>query len=144
MCKYSDDNGATWTNGGSSNENLVISASEENHSGSICSDKNNNIYVVFVRASQLTGWYENLMLIKYSNGSWGSVITLTNQSSAHIHYPSTCVNYTDFTDPLCIYQDNQSGVIKFRGALGTPPVLTPQIPTQNAALFPNLQTPERR
>jgi len=106
------DNGVTW----SAPLRLTSSISEgDQEYATINCNKNNEIYILWDGLNtRVSSTYRQILKIVYS-GSWGSIITLTNNITNHSRYPSTCSNYTDFTDPLCIYQDNQAGAVKFRG-----------------------------
>lgn len=107
----SADNGANW----SAMEKLTSGNSYSQAYPSVAADKDNKIYVVWHGIdAAVSATYTNIRKIIY-NGSWGSVTTLTSSTTAIIRYPSTCANYTDFTDPLCIYEDTQAVDIKFRG-----------------------------
>jgi hypothetical protein len=106
----STDGGANWsaaiklTSGNTYSQSLPT----------ITSDKNNNIYVIWQGSTATNPTFSNIRKIVY-NGSWEGITELTSQNSAFIRWASLCSNYTDFTDPLCIYQDNQAGAVKFRG-----------------------------
>lgn len=77
---------------------------------SITADSSNNVYVVWLGIS--TSSVYQIRKIVYI-GSWGSVTELTTAATAST-YPGTLSNYTSFTDPLCIYKD-QNATVKFRG-----------------------------
>jgi hypothetical protein len=142
-CKYSDDNGASWNNGGVSNEKITSTSSSYNQRNPSVACDSNNMYIVWNGALVSSSNNMNIREIVRTGSTWGSIVEVTSQSGADIQYPSVCENYAFFTDPLCIYQDNQTGKVMFRGEFGNPPITTPRTPTQNAALFPNLKTPER-
>jgi hypothetical protein len=109
----STDSGATW----SSMTKLTSGNSYNQYYPSITTDKSNKIYVVWHGYDAgVTTSYVNIRKITSNDGvTWGSVTTLTSNTTASTTFPSTLANYTDFTDPLVIYQDNQAGKVQFRG-----------------------------
>jgi hypothetical protein len=122
----STDGGVTWPtlytlyiDGGGSNQTTPM----------IAADKNNNIYVVwYALVTSVSSSYTNMRKIVCTGGVWGSVTTVTNNTTGSIQFPSICSNYTNFTDPLCVYLDNQAGGVKFRGVytdIGTTTITTP-------------------
>ncbi len=107
----STDNGVTW----SAMQKLTVGNSYYQQVPSIAADKNNNIYVVWQGiVSTISTTLGQIREIVY-NGSWGAITNLTTNPSASSTNPSVCANYTDFTDPLCIYTDSGAGAVKFRG-----------------------------
>jgi hypothetical protein len=108
----STDGGATW----SAMTKLTSGNTYGQAIASITADKNNNLYVLFHGVdSAVTTSYQNVRKIVYNGTAWGSIVTLTNNTTSSAVSASTLANYTDFTDPLVIYQDNQAGAVKFRG-----------------------------
>jgi len=113
-CKYSTDGGITWIDSGVSG-NKITSGNLYNQAWpSITLDKNNNPYILWY-GTDATTIYSNIYKISRISGTWGSIIKLTTNTTANAQYPSTCSNFQDFTDPLCIYKDNQAVAVKFRG-----------------------------
>jgi len=107
----STDGGVTW----STMLKLTTGNSYTQAYPSITFDSNNNLYVLWEGNTTSSPSYIQVRKIIYSSSSWGSVTTLTSNTTGSAHYPSTCSNFTGFTDPLCIYQDNQAVAVKFRG-----------------------------
>jgi hypothetical protein len=108
----STDGGATW----SAMTKLTSGNTYGQAIASITADKNNNLYVLFHGVdSAVTTSYQNVRKIVYNGTAWGSIVTLTNNTTSSAVSASTLANYTEFTDPLVIYQDNQAGAVKFRG-----------------------------
>ena len=99
------DGGITWSS------MIRLSAVElySNRDATITFDKDNNTYVLW-RRYDVSVW--NLQKIINDEISWGNIVSTT---SSNVGVPSVCSNYQDFTDPICIYQDNQTPSVKFRG-----------------------------
>jgi hypothetical protein len=113
----SADGGATW-----SAATKLTNVSSVQMYPSITVDKDNKLYVLWAGTdSAVSGSYTNIRKVVYDGSAWGSISTLTNNTTANANHPSTCANYTDFTDPLVIYQDNQASAVKFRGTWAIPP-----------------------
>jgi hypothetical protein len=105
----SSDNGVSWS------VPILLTAvtTHDQDYPTITANKDNNLYVVFQgRDATHTSDIPMKKLI-YEGGVWGSVVYVPNATDISI--PVTCSNYTDFTDPLCIYQDLDTYTIKFRG-----------------------------
>ena len=111
-CRRSTNGGSSWSDFGVSNEKITSGNTGSQAWPSICIDNNNNIYIIWRGTS---GSYYQIRKRAYISGSWGSIIDLTSNTSAHAEDPSTCSNYSSFTEPICIYKDNQTSAIKFRG-----------------------------
>ena len=105
----STDGGVTW----STMLKLTTGNSYHQNFPSITFDDNNNLYVIWTGTSTL-GMYQ-IKKIVYSSNSWGNISTLTTNTTEACLYPSTCSNFHNFTDPLCIYFDRPTGAVKFRG-----------------------------
>jgi hypothetical protein len=110
----STDGGATWS--------AMLKLTSGNVSGqgqyypSITADKNNNVYVLWRGIdSAVNATYNQIRKIVWNGSAWGSITTITSNTTGDAVNPSTLANYTDFTDPLTIYMDNVAGAVKFRG-----------------------------
>lgn len=104
----STDGGATW----SAMDKRTSGNTYDQQYPSITADKSNNLYIEW--QGRASGTYDQIRKMIY-NGSWGAASDLTANTTANAASPSTCSNHTDFTDPLCVYQDNQAIAVKFRG-----------------------------
>jgi hypothetical protein len=113
--KYSKstDGGQTW----SPMYRVTTGSGNQHQYPTVTVDKNNKLYVVFAYRPSGTN-YQGISLVTNTNGTWGSVTSLVSQgTTANITHPSALLdNAVNFTDPLIIYQDNQSGAVKFRGS----------------------------
>lgn len=105
----STDGGATW----STVTKLTSGKSYDQMNPTITADRENNLYVLFDGETN-AGEMQIKMMI-YKDGSWGEVKDLTSNVGTMFRYPSTCINFTDFISPLCIYQDDQTGTVRFVG-----------------------------
>ncbi|MCX8132153.1 MAG: fibronectin type III domain-containing protein, partial [Clostridia bacterium] len=103
----STDGGVTW----SAATKLTSGNSLHQGSPSVVSDKNNCVYVVWIMN---IGSLTQIKKMVWTGNVWSSQTILTN-SSGNQSYPQTCNNYRDFSDPIMIWQDNQTPSIKFRG-----------------------------
>lgn len=124
----STDGGTTW----SARQKLTSGNIYTQQKPSITIDKNNNLYVIWYGLSAATPSTNNIRRI-VNTGSWGSITELTSNTTSAAAFPSTCESCKDFTDPLCIYQDQQAGAVKFRGSWSA--ILT----TILSATYPTLQ-----
>lgn len=111
---YSSDNGVTW----SAIEKLTSGNTKHMaQRPSITCDKNNNIYIVFMGLdSTISSYYQQIRIIKKDvTLGWGSITSITSNTTNHAWHPSACVNYKYFEQPLVIWQDAEAGDIKFYG-----------------------------
>jgi len=126
-CAKSTDGGNTWTkaDGTTGHDKLTSGNTYQQFWPSITYDDSGSIYILWVGSDATNGNY-NVRRIIYSGSSWGIVVKLTTNTTSSNQYPSTCSNYHNFTDPICIYQDNQTSSVKFRGIF-TQTTLTPHL-----------------
>ena len=111
----STDGGVTW----SAMLKLTTGNTYSQYIPSITFDNVNNLYVLWRARFTESATYAQIRKIVYSSGLWGSIINLTTNTTADALHPSICSNYQNFTDPICIYQDNQTPSVKFRGIFST-------------------------
>jgi hypothetical protein len=78
----------------------------------ITRDKNNVLYVTWSGNDSSTKG--QIKKMAYVNGSWSGITTFTNNATYKTYQVSSCMNYTDFTDPICVYIEDGVSV-KFRG-----------------------------
>lgn len=134
--KYSKstDGGNTW----SAVTNLTNTGSYGQFYPSITIDSNNNLYVLFNGIDvAVTASYQNIRRIVYSGGSWGSITTLTNNTTANAQYAQTLwskFNMNSSDAVRFIYQDNQAVRITYdqspRLAIPVAPLQVPNAPSQ--------------
>lgn len=115
----STDGGVTW----SAMLKLTSGNTYDQDFPSITYDQSNNLCVYFMGITASSSGKQNIRSITYT-GSWGSVVEVTNQSTAHMMYPSLCDNVRTFTSPLVIWQDNVSPSVKFSGTWTDTPLLS--------------------
>ena len=106
---------------------------------SIADDTNNKLYVYWEGAVATVPTRFEIRSIIFDGRTWGDITEITTKSHNNIMYPTLCDNYANFTAPLCIYQDNQAGVIKFTGQVGSPTIFKSTSPSQNTT-FSELDT----
>lgn len=108
---YSDDGGVTW----SAMTKLTSGNSYSQDRPSITVNRNNEVFIVW-HGRDVSDVRTDIRMIKYSNGSWGSISTVSAGTTNHKYYPSVLFDTTlDFSTPLFIYQDLQSGKVGFYG-----------------------------
>jgi hypothetical protein len=121
-CKYSDNGGATWVNGGVTADKITSDTSYAQQWPSICVDTSNNVYILW--HGGYTSFSElQIKQIKFSGTSWGSISAITSVPVGSSYYqinPQTLGIAMDFTEPLFIWQDTQTSKIKFRGKWNIP------------------------
>lgn len=115
--KYSDNNGATWVDGGITNEKLTSGNSYAQQNATIAVDIFNNVYVIWEGRTQTNPNYFNLRKMVRIGGTWRSITEMTSQNVNNIGSPSLCSNYAKFSDSFIVYQDNQAGAVKFMGTI---------------------------
>lgn len=81
---------------------------------SIATNAQNNIFVYF--QGRDSGTVNQIRKVVYTN-SWSSVSNVTAVVFQSAVTPSTCINYPNFSEPLCVYKDNDSALTKFKGVL---------------------------
>jgi hypothetical protein len=109
---YSDDNGVTW----SAMQKLTSGNAYGQYYPSLSTNTEGKVFVLFIGFDSLvTDSYQNIRKIIFDGSSWGSVQTITNNTTSSAAYPSTCDNYYNFEQPLTIWQDNQASAVKFYG-----------------------------
>jgi hypothetical protein len=103
---YSDDLGTTW----SATTKLTSGNTYGQGYTSITANKNNEVFVVW--HGYITGSWNSIRKIKFSNGTWGAIENVTNQTNSPHHYhPSTLVDFNiNFTSPLFIYTQHQTKI----------------------------------
>lgn len=111
----STDNGVTWATAVKLTSGNTPYLHQQNACVSV--DKDNNVYVEWVGRHALSDTYFQLRKLVYtaSTTSWGAITNLTSNTTASIGGASLCNNYRNFTDPLCIWKDEQTNQVKFRG-----------------------------
>ncbi|WP_135552622.1 hypothetical protein [Paenibacillus cymbidii] len=111
---YSDDGGATW----STMQKLTSGNTYAQNFPSVSIDPSNNVYIDWQGVdSAINTNYRQLRRIIWNGSSWGSISSLTSNSSGHVSNVSSLNNSTlNFSDPLTIYQDAQATAVKFRGS----------------------------
>jgi hypothetical protein len=119
----STDGGATW----SAMEKLTSGNTLDQIVPSITANKSNKLFIMFIGYD---GTAYQLKKISNDGTGWSVISTLTsftesNTTEGDRPNPSTCINYTDFTEPLTIYTDKQIYEVKFYGTFqGYAPFLT--------------------
>ncbi|OPJ58430.1 sialidase family protein [Clostridium oryzae] len=112
---YSDDGGLTW----SSPQKLTSGNSYAQAYPSITCNKNNEIFIVwYLYAINNSTFYRNIRKIKYANGVWTNITTVTNNTTGDAAYPSVLFDNTfslDFSEPLFVYQNLQTSKVGFYG-----------------------------
>lgn len=104
--KYSDDNGVTWSDGGSSDAYITTGATYFRQNPSITTNNLGEVSVLWWQ--ELSDSISNIIRNKRVNGIWGSEVQITNNTSVVlVGFPSTCDNYYDFEQPIAIWRDNQ-------------------------------------
>ncbi len=112
---YSSDGGNTWnsmekvTTGGSTTSSLY-----DRTYPCITSNAENKLWIA-CSARDGTSTTENLMLINNLSGSWVSNFITSYTNGSAYYYPSVCNNYNLFSEPICVYQENQASAVRFRG-----------------------------
>ncbi|ERI10884.1 sialidase family protein [Aneurinibacillus aneurinilyticus] len=104
------DNGEKW-----STPINITRESEDQISPSITCDKDNNLYVYFIGKVKTISSFYQLRKTVYTNGTWGSIETITHETTGSIGPPAVIENYRDFTDPPFAYYSPQNDALKFRG-----------------------------
>jgi hypothetical protein len=117
----STDNGATWA----THTKLTSGNTYGVGLSSIAVDGANNVYIVWYQRHAGSTTYAQIRKIVYSGGSWGAIANLTS-ATGNQYYPQVLSNYTLFTDPLIVWQNNESPSVKFRG-VWTEPGIEPGI-----------------
>ncbi|MED5050670.1 sialidase family protein [Anoxybacillus rupiensis] len=108
---YSDDGGTTW----SAMTKLTSGNTYAQVYASITVNRNNEVFVLW-HGFDASNSYNDIRMIKYSSGSWGSISIIANGTTAHKAHASTLIDTTlDFSTPLFIYQDNQGSKVGFYG-----------------------------
>jgi hypothetical protein len=108
---YSDDGGVTW----SSMTKLTSGNSYYQRVPSITVNKNNEVFVLWFGRDASDG-YDDIRMIKYSGGSWGSISVVSAGTTNHKGNPSALYDTTlDFSTPLFIYKDQQNNKVGFYG-----------------------------
>jgi hypothetical protein len=105
----STDNGATW----SAATKLTSGNTYDQMTPSISYNGGGDISIVF---SGNTAGYtpRNIKSIKYTGGSWGSVVQLTNECGAsNLADPSSLAYYGASTEPILLYADATSATTRF-------------------------------
>jgi len=118
------DGGITWS------AKVAVNIPESGMDDTVPSITSNKDGKVFVIWKGVNGGAYKLLTNSWNGTSWAGETVLLNDSS--VNNPSTCSNYQDFTDPICIYYLNGSSV-KFRGIF-TQTTQTPHLevtPLQN-------------
>lgn len=112
---YSDSGGVTW----STMQKLTSGNTYDQSNATITVNKNNEVFIIWNGNNGSDG-YIDIRMIKYSNGSWGSISTISDGTTGSKVFPSTLYDPTlNFSTPLFIYKDNQSNKIGFYGTWTT-------------------------
>lgn len=109
--KYSDDNGATWINGGTSNEKLTSGNTYYQRYATITEDKNGDMYIAWSGRDIDSANYR-IKMIKRTGDTWGIIENVTTKI---MDYPSMCSNHADFEKPIMIWRDTTNTRIAFYG-----------------------------
>ena len=109
--KYSKFNGTTW----SSWINIQLISSYHQYVPSITIDSLDNLHVVWHGYDISNTSYNQIKYSKFNGTTWSSWINYTTGTANHQYNPSTCKNYKNFTEPIIIWQAQQTLSIKFRG-----------------------------
>lgn len=114
---YSDDSGVTW----STMQKLTTGNTYSNWRASITASNNNNIYIVFDGIDpSITANRTNIRKIVHNGTNWGTISTISNVTSNDALNVSTLFNLDiDITEPLFIYQNNQTSKVGFYGTWTT-------------------------
>jgi hypothetical protein len=108
----SSDGGATW----SSMIKLTSGNSYPQGSPSIVVDKNNKLYVFFQgRDPNISTSYDQIRKVIH-DGTWGSVMTLTNNTTNHARYPASLwskFNMNSDDAVRWIWQDMQASAVQY-------------------------------
>lgn len=115
--KYSDDNGVTWVDFGVSGNKITSGNTLTQANATVSADAANNFYINWSgRDGAVSVSYLNLRRIIWNGSAWGAISTLTANTTNNIATPSSVDNNSlVFTDPLCLYRDDEATAVKFRG-----------------------------
>jgi hypothetical protein len=107
------DGGLTWE----TPVKLTTGNSYHQSTPSITVDKFNRLHVVFHGIDPTVSTNSlNIRKLTYENGVWGSIVTLTNNTSGAAQTASTLFDPSlDMVEPVFIYSDLQASAVKFRG-----------------------------
>ncbi|OPX43837.1 hypothetical protein CLHUN_23180 [Ruminiclostridium hungatei] len=132
----STNGGVSWSTG--LKLTFDTSAGYSNYTPTIVGDLNNNLWVNWHHYLDSGSTWSKIYKVVYTNSSssWSSVTAITSNSSGRVASPSFCDNCNNFTEPLCVYQDNVSNAVKLTGIFDISS--TQQIiPSINNAVFGN-------
>ncbi|TCX53826.1 sialidase family protein [Dehalobacter sp. 14DCB1] len=114
------DNGTTYTklDGTAGYDTIILDGSYLQRYPSLAVDASNNVHLCWSSATSAPAAY--LKHIKFSNNAWGTAATLaTIHATANAYNShgmvSLCNNYSNFTQPLCVYQYISNNKIRFTG-----------------------------
>lgn len=106
----STDGGATW----SAAIKLTSGNVYDQGTASITTNSSNSVYVAWAGQHSSSTTYYQIRTAVYSSGAWSTIYNITSATNNQFA-PQLCDNYKTFTEPLWIWQDNQTASIKFRG-----------------------------
>ncbi len=95
---YSANGGLAWSS--------RMQLTDGSYSPTLTYDKNNNLYVIFSEGA-------TIKKMVYNGTSWGPKTIEFSESG----YPGACVNYTDFVNPIYIYNRSNTGPTKYSGSV---------------------------
>ena len=109
--KYSKFNGTTW----SSWINIQTISGYNQFYPTISIDLLDNLHIVWYGMDSSNTTYYQIKYSKFNGTTWSSWVNYTTGTTAHQVYASSCKNYKKFTEPIIIWQDNQTSTVQFRG-----------------------------
>lgn len=110
---YSDDNGVTW----SAMQKLTSGNLYHQAYPSITCNMANEICIVHDGIDATAPSYYNIRKIKNISGAWGSSIKITANTTGQANTSSILYSPTfNYTEPLFIYQNNQTSKVGFYGS----------------------------
>ncbi|HLO11492.1 MAG TPA: hypothetical protein VK190_04485 [Pseudoneobacillus sp.] len=86
--------------------------------GTITVDKNNKIYITWTGRDGTSSTYHLRRITSTDGATWSAISLL--ESGVGQSYPSSLVEYNDFTDPPTVYTNTVTPAFKFRGVFIAP------------------------